>query len=45
MTGISFCYLQKPPSPALLDEIFTILAANMQVIAPTGMTYEEDRAQ
>ena len=45
MTGISFRYLQKPPSPALLEEIFTILAANMRVIAPTGLTYEEDRAQ
>ena len=45
MTGISFRYLEKPPSPALLDEIFTILAANMRVIAPTGLTYEEDRAQ
>ena len=45
MTGISFRYLQKPPSPAILEEIFTILAANMRVIAPTGLTYEEDRAQ
>ena len=45
MTEITFRYLQKPPSPALLDEIFTILAANMRVIAPTGLTYEEDRAQ
>lgn len=45
MTGLSFRYLQKPPSPAILEEIFTILAANMRVIAPTGMTYEEDRAQ
>ena len=45
MTGISFRYLQKPPSPAILDEIFTILAANIRVIAPTGLTYEEDRAQ
>ena len=45
MTGISFRYLQKPPSPALLDEIFHILAANMRVIAPTGLTYEEDKAQ
>ena len=45
MTGISFRYLQKPPSPALLEEIFTILAANMRVIVPTGLTYEEDRAQ
>lgn len=45
MTGVSFRYLSKPPSPALLDEIFTILAANMRAIAPTGLTYEEDRAQ
>lgn len=45
MTEITFRYLQKPPSPALLDEIFTILAANMRVIAPTGLTYEEDKAQ
>ena len=45
MTGLSFRYLQKPPSPALLDEIFDILATNMRVIAPTGLTYEEDQAQ
>ena len=45
MTGISFRYLEKPPSPAILDEIFDILAANMRVIAPTGLTYEEDKAQ
>ena len=45
MTGLSFRYLPKPPSPDVLDEIFTILAANMRVIAPTGLTYEEDRAQ
>jgi RimJ/RimL family protein N-acetyltransferase len=45
MTGISFHYLQKPPSSALLDEIFDILAANMRVIAPTGLSYEEDKAQ
>ena len=45
MTGISFRYLQKPPTPDILDEIFDILATNMRVIAPTGMTYEEDKAQ
>ena len=45
MTGISFRYLPKPPSPGILDEIFSILATNMRVIAPTGLTYEEDRAQ
>ena len=45
MTVISFRYLPKPPTPDVLDEIFDILATNMRVIAPTGMTYEEDRAQ
>ncbi|MBP3570805.1 MAG: GNAT family N-acetyltransferase [Clostridia bacterium] len=45
MTGISFRYLQKPPTPDILDEIFDILATNMRVIAPTEMTYEEDKAQ
>ena len=45
MTEITFRYLQKPPTPDILDEIFDILATNMRVIAPTGMTYEEDRAQ
>mgnify|MGYP002519291598 CR=1 FL=1 len=45
MTGISFRYLQKPPTPDVLDEIFDILAANMRVIAPTGLSYEEDKAQ
>ena len=45
MTGISFRYLQKPPATDVLDEIFDILATNMRVIAPTGMTYEEDKAQ
>ncbi len=45
MTDISFRYLSKPPSPEILEEIFTILAANMRTIAPTGLTYEEDKAQ
>ncbi len=45
MTKPTFRYLQKPPSSALLDEIFALLADNMRVIAPTGLTYEEDRAQ
>lgn len=45
MTEITFRYLQKPPSPDILEEIFTILAANMRIIAPTGLTYEEDKAQ
>ena len=45
MTEITFRYLPKPPTPDVLDEIFDILATNMRVIAPTGLTYEEDRAQ
>lgn len=45
MMQVVFRYLSKPPSSALLDEIFGILATNMRVIAPTGLTYEEDRAQ
>jgi hypothetical protein len=45
MMQVVFRYLPKPPSSSLLDEIFGILATNMRVIAPTGLTYEEDRAQ
>ena len=45
MMQVVFRYLPKPPSSALLDEIFDILATNMRVIAPTGLTYEEDRAR
>ena len=45
MMQVTFRYLEKPPSPDLLDEIFDILATNMRVIAPTGLTYEEDKAQ
>ena len=45
MMQVVFRYLPKPPSSALLDEIFGILATNMRRIAPTGLTYEEDRAQ
>lgn len=45
MMQVVFRYLPKPPSSALMDEIFGILATNMRVIAPTGLTYEEDRAQ
>ena len=45
MTAPTFRFLEKPPAPEILDEIFDILATNMRVIAPTGMTYEEDKAQ
>lgn len=39
-----FRYLEKPPSPDALEAIFGLLAENMRVIAPTGLTYKEDRA-
>ena len=45
MTAPAFRFLEKPPAPEILDEIFDILATNMRVIAPTGLTYEEDKAQ
>ncbi len=45
MTAPTFRFLEKPPAPEILDEIFHILATNMRVIAPTGLTYEEDKAQ
>ena len=45
MTAPTFRFLEKPPAPEILDEIFDILATNMRVIAPTGLTYEEDKAQ
>ena len=45
MTAPTFRFLEKPPAPEILDEIFDILATNMRVIAPTGLTYEEDKVQ
>ena len=45
VTAPTFRFLEKPPSPDLLDGIFDILATNMRTIAPTGFTYEEDKAQ
>ena len=45
MTAFTFRFPEKPPAPEILDRIFAILAANMRVIAPTGLTYEEDKAQ
>jgi len=45
MTAPAFRFLEKPPAPEILDEIFDVLATNMRVIAPTGLTYEEDKAQ
>ncbi len=45
MTAPTFHFLEKPPAPEILDEIFHILATNMRVIAPTGLTYEEGKAQ
>ena len=45
MTAPTFRFLEKPPAPEILDEIFDVLATNMRVIAPTGLTYEEDKVQ
>ena len=39
---IVFEYLNKPDFTALSNEIFNILADNMEVIAPTGNTRAED---
>lgn len=44
MTGRAFRFLEKPPAPEILDAIFDLLATSMRVIAPTGLTYEEDKA-
>lgn len=37
-----FSYLNKPDFSALSRDLFNILADNMEVIAPTGNTREED---
>lgn len=39
---ICFTYLNKPDFSAIANEIFNILADNMEIIAPTGNTREED---
>lgn len=39
---VNFQYLNKSDFPAIANEIFNILADNMEIIAPTGNTREED---
>ncbi len=39
---ISFAYLPKAAFPNISKDIFDILADNMSLIAPTGLTREED---
>lgn len=39
---VSFSYLNKPDFPDIANKIFSILADNMTVIAPTGNTREDD---
>lgn len=41
-SAVSFSFLNKPDFSALANEIFDILADNMEIIAPTGNTREED---
>ncbi len=40
--NLSFEHLNKPDFPALANDIFTILADNMTLIAPTGNSREDD---
>lgn len=40
--SITFTYLNKPDFSTVANEIFNILADNMEKIAPTGNTREED---
>ncbi len=39
---VKFEYLNKPDFPTIACDIFSILADNMEIIAPTGNTREED---
>ncbi len=40
--NVKFEYLNKPDFPTIACDIFIILADNMEIIAPTGNTREED---
>ncbi len=40
--NVKFEYLNKPDFPTIACDIFNILADNMEIIAPTGNTREED---
>ena len=40
--SIRFAYADKNDLPILLPRLFSILHANMSVIAPTGQTYDEE---
>ncbi len=42
MAYITFSYLNKPDFSIVANDIFNILADNMEIIAPTGNTREED---
>jgi hypothetical protein len=42
---ISFCFLDKSKSEIILPMLYGILYANMNVIAPTGNSYEQDRTE
>ena len=42
LINLSFEYLNKPDFSVVAIELFNILADNMSVIAPTGLTRDED---
>ncbi len=42
LSNLTFEYLHKPHFADVSEQIFNILADNMEVIAPTGNTREED---
>ena len=42
---ISFCFLDKSKSEMILPMLYDILYSNMNVIAPTGNSYEQDQSE
>lgn len=42
--NFKFQFIDKPASDTALAEVFKILRGNMELIAPTGATFEEDFA-
>lgn len=41
---ISFCFFNKTESEMILPMLYDILYSNMNIIAPTGNSYEQDQA-
>ncbi len=40
-----FCYLNKSEKDHYLPQLFDLLYENMKVIAPSGLTYEQERTE